>query len=228
MEIIESYEEKKIIHHLMECKTKKLLFVLPTIISLNNFDPILSYLRNKFPKADMISGLLETIKNRQLDKKYVFINMMNIDMLKQYGLIFRLPEIFDYSYFIPEFIGVKSIPDIMMTEQFNFVLTHYNIENFSIVNVDKDIDIPLCVKYIDSLMDSGISSILIGDSITCAEITNVTKTNPIVIYKRDVPIISDLIKKCKFVVGNIRPDIYAVVYKFVSLEKELEVFKDSK
>lgn len=228
MMIVDDFSGKKVYHYLMESSSKVVLFVLPDINSLKNFDPILRFLKNRFTNVKIDSGLIETLKNREQHRDYKFISMLNRPLLKGYDLIIKIPEIFDYSYFIPEIIGLEFIPDIKMDDQFNFILNYYNIDKFIILNVDRRMDIKSSAEYIDFIHSNGTSVIMIGDPINCAEIVNLTKTNPIVIYKKNIPLITDLIKKGTFVVGNMSPDIYNVVYQFIDLQEELKLFESLK
>lgn len=122
MKRIDNFENKKVYHNLLENSTKKCLFVFISVNDLKAFDPILSFLKEKFPNTRLFSGLIETIKNREPQKNYIFINMLNREQLREYDVIFTMPEIFDYAYYLPEVIGYASIPDIKIDEKFNFVL----------------------------------------------------------------------------------------------------------
>lgn len=228
MKRIDNFENKKVYHNLLENSTKKCLFVFISVNDLKAFDPILSFLKEKFPNTRLFSGLIETIKNREPQKNYIFINMLNREQLREYDVIFTMPEIFDYAYYLPEVIGYASIPDIKIDEKFNFVLSYYNIEKFVIVNVDKDVDPKVCSMYVDFMMKNNLSVILMGDSIICANIVNLTKTNPIVLYRKNVPLMSDLMRKCEYVVGNIKPDIRGVAYQFVDMAEEIKLFESMK
>lgn len=227
MKRIENFENKKVYHNLVENSTSNCLFVFPTVSDLKAFDPILSFLKDKFSKALLYSGLVETIKNREPQKDYIFINMLNREQLKEYDVIFMMPEIFDYAYYIPEIIGYAAIPNIKIDEKFNFVISYYgiDIDKFVIINIDKDVDIRLCAQYIDFMMGNKLNVMLIGDNITCANIVNFTKTNPIVIYRKNIPLISDLLRKCEYVVGNTKPDIRGVGYQFVDMAEEIKLFE---
>jgi len=226
MKIIEDFSEKKVYHHLMEIKSGAVLFVLPDMGSLKHFDPILECFKEKNPHLELVSGLLETLKNRKKQNEYVFINMLNRELLTKYEYIFRMPEIFDYSHYIPEIIGYTNITNIKLDKQFNFILNHFSIGNFIIVNISKNMDIKLCAEYIDFIEANNVSVILTGYSISCAEISNICETNPIIIYGNNVPLMNDLVKKCKFIVGDVKPAFKCLIdYHFIDINEEIELFK---
>jgi hypothetical protein len=219
MVIVEDFQEKKVFHHMMERKNKNVLFILPSISSLKSFDPILEFLREKFPSKKIYSGLLETLKNRQKQKDYVFISLLNKEDLQNYDIIFKLEEIFDYGIFIIDIIGYQNIPNIKLDKKFNFVLDYYSINEFVLINVDTNFNIDSVSKYINSFK---IPVILIGDAITCAELTKFCTNNPIIIYNKNIPLIVDLLKKSKKVIGNKKPDIGVdIKYDFYLLNEEM-------
>lgn len=219
MVIVEDFQEKKVFHHMMEGKNISILFILPSISSLKNFDPILEFLREKFPNKKIYSGLLETLKNRQKQKDYVFISLLNKEDLQGYDIIFKLKEIFDYGVLVNDVIGYGSIPNIKIDKKFNFVLDYYSITKFVLINVDTDFKLELVSEYIDSFK---IPVILIGDAITCANLANLCSNNPIVIYNSDAPLIIDLLRKSKKVIGNKKPKVgMDIKYKFCLLDEEM-------
>lgn len=224
MFVVESFEIKKVYHLLTEARYNKYLFVLPDLSSLKSFDPILNFLKTKFPKNELYSGLLETIKNRQAIGRYIFINMMNRDLLKDYDMIIKLPEIYDYKYFVPNIMGYSSIPDLKMEEN-NYIIRYYGLSDFLIVNSDKRMNPYKIAPYVDFVKANGLSVILIGDPIKNAEIVNLTKTNPIVLYRNNRPLISDLARKSKGIVGNIDPLLVGIKYTFMPLSHEIELYE---
>lgn len=226
MKIIEDFGSKKIYHHLLEVeKGSTVLFVLHDISSLKAFDPIKDYIQNKFSNLKVFSGLIETIKNRGSSKEYIFINFLNKESLRLYDYIFKLPEIFDYAYFLPNVVGIVKIPDIKMDDRFNFVLDYYKINKFILLNVSNFMDLNLCSEYIDFMKQRNIDTIMIGNNINCAEITNLTKTNPIVIYGQNKPLVADLARKCMYVVSEVKPKFENIVFNFVSFKEEMKLYQ---
>jgi hypothetical protein len=217
MQIIDTYGVKKVYHYLMENnhEDKYVYLVLPDILNLHIFDPIYRFLKERFSKVTLYSGVIETIKNRAMEKDYVFINVMNRETLKKYNVILIIPPIYDFDYFLPEVIGYENIPNIKVDQKFNYVIDHYQLKDFYVVNLEKDCDIKFYISKLNK-----IDFILIGDSISCAEFSNYYKNgNPPIVYKNNVPLIIDLIKKSKGVVGNNKPDIPNIKYEFHDIHK---------
>lgn len=223
MQVIEFYSVKKLCHYLMEEKNKEkeILFAVPDVINLKIFEPIFNFLRDKYNHKNVQLGIVDTIKQREKNPKYIFINLMNVDELKKFDIIFKIPEIYDYAYFLPEIVGLTNIPTIKITDTFNYVLSYYDIDKFVIINIEDMEDISKCARYIEYLKKDNIHSILIGNPIHCAEVTNITDANPIIIYKKNVPLIVDLLKKCSLCVGNTKPFIQNVKYNYATLDDEL-------
>jgi hypothetical protein len=227
MEFIEDFVEKKVYHHLLESKPNdNVLFILSNMGDLKNFDIILKFLRKRFGHVNIKSGLFDEIKNREnIGNLYEFISGLNKDVLKDYKKIIIIPDIFDYSYFLPEILGFISVPNLKIEENLNFVISYYNLDKFIVFNIDNTMDEDVCSSYIDFLETNGVSVILIGDKVKCSDIVNNTKFNPIVIYDNDKPLISDLVRKCQYVVGNIYPNVKNIRYNFILFEEEIKLFK---
>lgn len=222
MQVIEFYSVKKICHYLMEekYKNKEILFAVPDVMNLKIFEPVFNFLRDKYNHKNMQLGIIDTIKQREKNPKYIFINLMNVDELKRFNLIFKVPEIYDYAYFLPEIVGLSNIPTVKITDTFNYILSYYDIDKFVIINIEDEKNIFRYAKYIEYLKKKNIYSILIGNPIYCAEIVNLTDINPIVIYKKNVPLIVDLLKKCMYCVSNIPLSIKNVKYEYISFDDE--------
>jgi len=227
MQIIEFYNIKKMCHYLMEekYKGKEILFVVSDLVNLKLFETIFDFLKRKYNQSGMQLGIVKTIKQREKGLKYTFINLMNVEELRKYELIFKVPEIYDYAYFLPEIVGLSNIPNIKINETFNYVLNYYGIETFVIVHIEKKKDISKSVKYIEYLYKNNIRTILIGNPIYCAEIANLTNINPVIIYKKNIPLVVDLLKKCNLCVGNTKPAIQDVKYIYATLDDELRKLK---
>lgn len=222
MQVIEFYNIKKMCHYLMEEKYrgKEILFAVPDLVNLKIFETIFDFLKKKYNQSGMQLGIVETIKQREKSPKYTFINLMNVEELRRYELIFKVPEIYDYAYFLPEVVGLSNIPDIKIDETFNYVLSYYGIETFVVVHIDNKKDISKSVEYIEYLYKNNTKTILIGNPIYCAEIANLTDVNPIIIYKKNIPLVVDLLKKCNLCVGNTKPNIQDVKYNYATLDNE--------
>jgi hypothetical protein len=224
--IVNEIKSKKIYHFFKENKFNSVLFIFEDEIHFKVCNKLIDILKEKFTNVKF------AILYSNPTKPGLFINKINLNQItasnlkSRYDIVFIIPYELDEYNMNNEIFGLPISIERSINNQDNLV-NYYNVGNFILFSLDEIVAYNKIAEIIDDIkMDYSFSSVLIGNSISIAEVCNLTKTNPIAIYN-NVYLSSQFLKLAFLVVDGfmVSDEVYIINY-IVNSQDKLEDNKE--
>jgi len=182
--IVRDFSKKKVYNYLKELSHKE----SNALIIFENYNEecnkFIDFMRNKYGNIKIqvafIGQQLKRIVNVIDPSK---INAQNLK--SRYDLVCIIPFVLDGYSANKDFFGLP----ISIEKTINFqddLASYYGLNKFVVFILKDEISYKKAARIIDLLsIDKNINSVLLGNSIICAEIHNLSMSNPVIIYNNN-------------------------------------------
>jgi len=232
---INQFKNKKIYHHLMEAKSgSSVLFLFPNDVSLETFNPLIEPLQKVYKNVKIVSLYIVYDKHLVSGNSILF-SSLNRETLKKYDYVFDVGEVYNTEECNEQVVG---FPNLVLQNRpianVSAPVRYYALHPFVAFQITESNDVKGSASLVDYIYSLNYKCCLFGNKIICAEIVNLTKNNPVVIYN-NVFLVDDILSKADFcivaedqvcvdnrfcIAGHSLKKAKSVIKSFLSADKE--------